>query len=204
MSSLTDTIKNSLAAGAIFCLLCLASAGYCQDTALMLEVSPVNGGTLNFSTGVHNFDRDAAVTLTAIPKPGYQFVYWIGSVHNAANSTTIVSLDSPKIVIAVFERSRFDWIDIEEPAALSLGSGGPFGSAGDIAAGLEQAGGAKRPSKFHWPKPPEPPDEFPVPEGDDENNEDFPVPVPEPATITILLTGMLVIAGRRNRRTFTS
>lgn len=162
----------------------------------MLEMSPVDGGTLNLSPGVYTYDRDAAVTLTAVPKPGYQFVYWVGNVDDATTSTTMVYLDSPKIVIAVFERSKFDLVEFEEGPEGSAGGGGLIRSGSDYAAGLEQAGGAKRPSKFHLPEPPQPNEDVPVPE----EGEDFPVPVPEPATITFLLTGMLALAGRRRRQ----
>lgn len=210
MSFLTEIMKrmgsdSGLLVGWVICLFCLAGPGYCEDgTALMLEVSPVNGGTLNPSPGVHNYDRNAAVTLTAVPKPGYQFVYWVGSVDNATTSTTMVFLDSPKIVIAVFERSKFDLVVLEEGPDTSGGGGRLIRSGPDYDAGPGRAGGGRRPPSFRRPQPPEPGDDFPVPEkGNDvpvPEGEDFPVPVPEPATITILLTGMLVLAGRRHRR----
>jgi hypothetical protein len=189
--------KGTLVIACVVFLFCLAGTGQCEEgTALMLEVSPVDGGTLNLSPGVYTYDRDAAVTLTAAPKPGYQFVYWVGSVDNATTSTTMVYLDSPKIVIAVFERSKFDLVEFEEGPVASVGGGRLIASGSDYAAGLEQAGGAKRPSKFHLPEPPKPNEEVPVPE----EGKDFPVPVPEPATITILLTGMLALAGQRRKR----
>ncbi len=200
--------KVTLAVGCAILLFCLAAPGYCQDgTALMLEVSPVDGGTLNLEPGVHTYDRDAAVTLTAVPKPGYQFVYWVGNVDDAAASSTMVYLDSPKIVIAVFERTKFDLVEFEEAPQGSIGRGGLISSGGDYGAALEQAGGGKRPSKFHFsqPEPPEINDDVPVPEsGDDlpvpEAGDDFPVPVPEPATITLLLTGVLALARHRRGR----
>jgi len=189
--------KSTLVVGCVAFLFCLAGTAYCEEgTALMLEVSPVDGGTLNLSPGVYTYDRDAAVTLIAVPKPGYQFVYWVGNVDDATTSTTMVYLDSPKIVIAVFERSKFDLVEFEEDSESSVGGGGLIPSGPDYAAGLEQAVGAKRPSKFHLPEPPKPNEDVPVPE----EGEDFPVPVPEPATITFLLTGMLALAGRRRRQ----
>jgi hypothetical protein len=189
--------KGTLVVGCAILLSCLAGTGQCENgIALMLEIAPADGGTLNLSPGVYTYDIDAAVTLTAVPKPGYQFVYWVGNVDDATTSTTMVYLDSPKIVIAVFERSKFDFVELEEGPEPSIGRGGLRQSGSDYAAGLEQAGGGRRPRKFHWPQPPETNDDIPVPEA----GEDFPVPVPEPATITLFLTGMLVFAGRRRRR----
>lgn len=189
--------KGTLVIGCAILLFCLAGQGFCEEgTALMLEISPADGGTLNLSPGVYTYDRDAAVTLKAVPKPGYQFVYWVGNVDNSTTSTTMVYLDSPKIVIAVFERSKFDLVDLEEGPEPSVGGGRLIASGSDYGAGLEQATGGRRPSKFHFPEPPETNEDVPVPD----EGEDFPVPVPEPATITILFTGMLALAGRRRRR----
>ncbi len=177
--------KGTLVVGCAILLLCLAGQGFCDDgTALMLEISPVDGGSLNLAPGVYSYDRDAAVTLTAVPRPGYQFVYWVGNVDDATSSTTMVYLDSPKIVIAVFERSKFDLVDFEEGPEPSVSGGRLIASGSDYGAGLEQATGGRRPSKFNLPEPPETDDDLPVPEAGD----DFPVPVPEPATIVLLGT----------------
>lgn len=189
-------------------LFCLCVPGYCRDgTALMLEVSPVSGGTVNLEPGVHVYDRDSAVTLTAVPKPGYQFVYWIGDVDDAVASNTMVFLDSPKIVIAVFERTKYDLIVLEDNPQGSIGRGGLVPKGGDYAASLNQAGGGRRP-RFYRPRrnTNEENDDVPVPETEDDlpvpgDSDDFPVPVPEPATITLLLTGMLALTGHRKRKT---
>ena len=180
-------------------LFCLAGPGYCEEdgTALLLEISPVNGGTLNLLPGVHTYDRDAEVTLSAVPNPGYQFIYWIGSVTDAISNTTTVYLDAPKIVIAVFERSKFAFVELEEGPQGSLGRGGLIPSAQDYAAGLEDAVGGKRPPGQHFPQPPKPNENVPVPE----EGADFPVPVPEPATIVFIFTGMLPLAKCKRRRT---
>jgi len=189
-------------AGCIILLFCLAGPGYGDNdsSALMLDISPVNGGRVNLSSGVHTFDRDAEVTLIAVPNPGYQFVYWLGNVSNATTSTTSVYLDSPKIVIAVFERSKFELLELEEGFLGSLGSGGLVASGGDYGAGLEQAIGAKRPPHWHYPKP-KPPEEENPPVPPDEGEEPPPVPVPEPATISLIFAGMLLLANYRHRHT---
>ena len=159
----------------------------------MLEMSPSEGGYLNIVPGVYTYDRFAEVTLTATPKPGYQFVYWLGNVTNATTGTTTVLLDSPKMVIAVFERSKFETVELESDY---MGGGGE-GSSGLVAGGglsdmsLEEADGAKRPSNPHSSSNT---GNFPVPgkgEGD--------VPVPEPATATLLFAGFLMLAKSRRR-----
>ncbi|MBN2019558.1 MAG: PEP-CTERM sorting domain-containing protein [Sedimentisphaerales bacterium] len=180
------------------------ASGANSGTALLLQVTPAEGGSLNISPGVHMYDRDAEVTLSASPKPGYQFVCWQGRVKEAASSSTLVFLDSPKIVIAVFERSKFDLMEMaEEEAQVSGGRGGLYRSAGDIAAPLEQAIGGRRPHKWRWPKRPPDEDEIDdVPVPDDQGQSDVPVPsVPEPATVTLLFLGMAMLAKHRNRRT---
>jgi hypothetical protein len=194
------------AMGCVILLLCLAATAYCeqQSAALMLEVSPLRGGTVNLSQGVHTYDRDAEVTLIATPNPGYQFVYWLGDVTNAAASTTMVYLDAPKIVIAVFERAKFELIEPGDELQGSAGGGGLVPSGGNYAAALEQATGGKRPPHWHLPKlkkgdvpvPKDDEGDVPVPKDDE---DDVPVPVPEPATIVFIFTGMLALARRRRR-----
>ena len=177
-----------------------APAAYCHDnsTALLLQMTPEEGGSLNISSGVHVYDKDAEVTLTATPKPGFQFVCWQGNVVDAVSNSTLVFLDSPKIVIAVFERSKFDLVEMEEGPQGSEGAGRLIRSGGDISAGLESATGGRRPPSFHWPRP-KINDDVPVPpEGD---NNDTPTPVPEPATITFVLAGLLALTRCRRRET---
>ncbi len=193
--------KSGHCAAAACCailLLCLAVPAYCEEdsTALMLEITPSQGGYLNIAPGVHTYDRFAEVTLTATPKPGYQFVYWLGNVTDATTGTTTVFLDSPKIVIAVFERSKFDLVEFEEGPQGSAGGGGLVRSGSDYAAGLEQAIGRNRQQESHPPQPPKPNEDVPVPE---EGEGDIPVPVPEPATITLLFTGFLMFSNHRRK-----
>jgi len=189
----------AMAFGCIILLFCLAGPAYCDNdsSALVLDISPVNGGRVNLSSGVHTFDRDAEVTLIAVPNPGYQFVYWLGNVSNATTSTTSIYLDSPKIVVAVFERAKFDLLEFEEPPQLSVGGGGLVPYRGDYSAGLEQAIGAKRPLGWHFPRPKQ--EDPPVPP--DEGEENPPVPVPEPATIALIFAGMLSLANYRHKHT---
>jgi len=172
-----------------------------DNTALLIQKSPSQGGTINLSEGLHHFEKDAEVTLRALPNPGYQFVYWIGDVSDATSAATVVYLDTPKIIVAVFERTRYASIDTFEGPQISMGRGGLWSSAPDYArTGVSPAGPTRR---FKWPKRPKPPEfpvpgkgqpEFPVPGGTDEN--DFPVPVPEPTTILLVGFGAVMMLPR--------
>jgi hypothetical protein len=206
ITGISSLLARVATGGCFILLLCLAAPAYCQDesAALMLQVSPVDGGSVNLSPGVHIYDRDSQVLLTATPKTGYQFVCWLGNVADARASRTSVFLDTPKIIIAVFERSKFAFVEYEEDPDISAGGGGLFRSRteeGSDATG----GGGRRPLKYHFPKPktpdvpvPEtPPPDVPVPE---DNEQDPPVPVPEPATITFVLAGLLAMTKRSRKR----
>jgi hypothetical protein len=184
--------------GCAILLLFLAGPAYCEQdgTALLLELSPAEGGNVNLESGVHVFDRDAEVTLIAVPNPGYRFVYWLGNVTDATASTTTVCLDTPKIVIAVFERSKLALVEFEEGPQSSIGSGGLVSSGADYSSGVGQGIIVFKPSRGQPPEEQEEEKDFPVPEGE----PDFPVPVPEPATIVFILTGMLSFAKRNCRR----
>lgn len=183
----------------VLCVSLQTAYGQMNDPALLLQQSPPEGGTITPAAGVHKLELGSEITLTAVPKPGYQFVYWMGDVGEPASSTTTLYLDAPKIVIAVFERAEFESL-FAAGASQSRPGGGLLRS---ISEGMQSGfggPGAKRPSKFRWPsKPEEPPEEeepgedFPVPEG-----EDFPVPeIPEPATVLLLGLGSLVLLRKR-------
>jgi hypothetical protein len=177
-----------------------AKPAYSQDDniAMMLQLSPVEGGSVNIEPGVHMYERDSAVTLRAVANPGYQFVYWIGDVIEPSASTTIVNLDGPKIVIAVFERSKFEIIEAEEQPQISASRGGLYRSR--VEQGYDASGEIiYRPPSFHFPKPPHKP---PVPEGSDlpvPEGNDPPVPVPEPATCFYFLFSIFYLRNRLER-----
>jgi hypothetical protein len=174
----------------MFILCALLKPAYCETdgTALLVQQTPVQGGTITPDVGVHHFDLDTDVTLTAVPRPGYQFVYWLGDVSDPTANRTVVYIDAPKIVIAIFERAEYEFLDVQERAQSAPG-GGLFASAADYARQGFGGGGGRRPN---GPRPPKPPNGEP-------DDDDFPVPIPEPATVCLLGLGGLSLLRRRHR-----
>ncbi len=174
-------------------------AGYCQPNgvALLLQQSPVQGGTISPNLGVHSIAMNSKITLNAVPKSGYQFVYWLGDVADPTSAATTAQIDAPKIIIAVFERAEYAFVDWEQDLDWPP-VGGLFAASSDLSSPGGGAPGAKRHSGHGgngYEPEPEEPDDFPVP-GD---SDDFPVPVPEPATI-ILFGIALPLLSRRYRK----
>jgi hypothetical protein len=188
----------------------LFEPAYCRDTAsqpfteghpgadgtvLLLQQSNLEAGIVTPEVGVHYFGLNTDITLTAIPKPGYYFLYWIGDVSDPTANRTIVYLDAPKIVLAVFERSEFAF-SLEETMMLGGGGGGGrYPSAADYGRQGYSGGGGKRPPKFEWPQPPE--WEQPAPP---EVPDELPIPLPEPATVLLLGLGSLLLVRPRTKR----
>ncbi len=161
---------------------------YCQtpDVALLLQQTPSKGGAITPTAGVHHFELNSEITLTAEPKPGYQFLYWLGDVSDPAATKTIVYLDKPKIVIAIFEQTENG--TLVEEVGLSLGGGGAggsglvntvanFGYTGGMSSG---AGGRAKSPKVVYVK----------------NIE----AIPEPATCVLLVLGSLFAFARRGAK----
>ncbi len=184
-------------------LCCCLELAYCQsdDPVLLLQQTPPEAGKITPGVGVHHFESGTEVTLTAIPRPGYQFIYWLGDVSDSTANSTIVYLDAPKIVLAVFEQSEYEFLLAEESSQSGRrGGGGLLPSAPDYVRQGYTGGGAERPRKPTWrtaaemaTAEPEEPEDFPIPkEGDD-----IPVPIPEPATILLLGFGSLALLRKR-------
>lgn len=173
------------------------------QTAILLRQSPTEGGTINLGEGVHYFEQYTEITLTAIPKSGWQFVCWLGEVSDATTPTTIAFIDTPKIIIAVFERVAYEFL-VAEIGAKSSPAQNLFRSARDYARG--GGGGAIRWSWPSYPYPTEPevpesdevpvPQEFPVPPPEPTTQE-FPVPLPEPTTAVLLAIGSVCAFRKR-------
>lgn len=182
--------KNLISALAIIAGWLFAPA-YCQtsDVALLLQQTPNKGGVITPDAGVYHYKQNSEVTLTAAPKPGYQFVYWIGDVSDPAAISTTVYLDKPKIIIAVFEQGGYGVPAVEKGISGGGGGGGgggsgfistvmTFGQAGSISG---VAGGVKpKIYKSAYPK----------------SNE----VIPEPATGVLLVLGSLFAFVRRRTK----
>jgi hypothetical protein len=160
----------------ILSVVCFARSDY----AVLVDQSPVGAGEIKPGIGVHTFNADETVTLTAIARPGWRFVYWLGDVRDPTVNRTMLAVDGPKIVIAVFARDEF-----ELPAAgvaISVGPEGLTRRFDNINSG--GGGGSNPPSPPPTP-PPTPP------------------PIPEPQTLILMATGIYIICWKRfliNRR----
>ena len=179
----------------------ISASAYAQvDYALMVQQTPVEGGSVTPDVGVYNVSANGDIKVTATPKPGYQFVYWLGDVSDPTANSTVVAVNSPKIVVAVFQRSEYE-LPFESPAASESGGGGGGmvrNNDGQVLP-FESAPGGQKYSGYSYPKyqprlaipaipEPSPQDDFPVPGGDE---------VPEPATMLLLGIGSLLALSRK-------
>jgi len=182
----------------------LLGPAYCQSlasaegpprtdaTVLLMQQPDSHAGAVTPDVGVHHFDLNAEILLTAVPKPGYYFVYWIGDVSDPTAISTTIYMDTPKIVLAVFARSEFAF-SLDETMMLGGGGGGglrtsaaDYGNQGFTGGGSITSSSSPSPN----PPPPTPSDEFPVPEA------------PEPATLLLLgLGSLLFVRGRARKQT---
>ena len=158
-----------------------------EDVVLLLEQTPVKGGEISPVAGVHHFKPGTEIILSAVPKPGYKFIHWLGEVSDSTASSTVVYLDKPKVIIAVFEQAEHGVSANEE--GLSAGGGGVpgglFPTALDLSrpGGFSGGGGAKPQKQIYYVK-----EKKPTPE------------VPEPATGLLLVLGSLFACRRRGRK----
>jgi hypothetical protein len=185
----------------------LSSQGYCRQQesegyAMMIQHSPIGGGTITPGDGVHRFGLNEVVTLTAVAKPGYQFVYWLGDVLDETTEQTTAVANSPKIIIAVFERTEYAFLAEFDGITAGMGRGGLISAFRNLGAGDFESWDSREVRDRPTPEPPELyDDDFPVPE--DEMGEDFPVPedepIPEPATMFLFGVGAVSIAISRRK-----
>ena len=179
------------------------------DVALLVQQTPPSGGAITPSPGVHFFAPNSEIVLTAVPNPGYKFIYWLGDVGDPTANRTITYLNKPKIIIAIFEPIEYGTSFMGRGSA----GGGRVTSGGLVATAIDYGGwgqaslasSGSRSSESQAPNlyqqvveplPPGPPD-YPI--GPEPVMPSEP-PIPEPATGILLLLGSLfVIARKRNR-----
>lgn len=171
--------------------------GQTGGVTLILQQTPSEGGTLTPVPGVHHFALNTEVTLTAIPKPGYQFICWLGDVSDRAAERTVAYLDRPKIVVAVFERSQYD------TPMNNTGSGG--GRVGGSSAGHSSVESV---ADFGWGGPGRVAGPTQGPRTAKRSKAEAAIPepqpptpaVPEPATGILLSLGSLFALARRGAK----
>jgi hypothetical protein len=154
--------------------------------ALLLQSSPAQGGKVMPGNGVFKMQIGQDVPLVAVPEKGYRFLYWIGDVGQTDVTRATVRMDSPKLIVAVFERDKFEDMEPVLLEASGEGTGGMTRSPYPLTA-ASNLWDSKRII-----------DPTPTPEPE---KEDFQVPgdpVPEP--MTLLLLGMGSVALMRVRR----
>jgi len=160
---------------------------YCEPlaTELLIQQSPVYGGTIAPASGLHCFQINSAVALKAVPEPGYQFACWLGDVVDPSSANTTVHLNGPKIIVALFLPVEFD-LPLKLGRAFTGGGGGsnrgtmPAAFDFSVPAWSTPSGGPR----INSPSNPSVPAES--------------APVPEPTTS--LLMGLGIAALRIRRR----
>lgn len=164
-----------------------------EGFALLVQSSPVDGGSVTPGNGVHKVQIGGKMQLTAVPRTGFRFLYWVGDVGQIDTTETTVEMSGPKLVVAVFVRERFEDM---LPAGVISGpaTGGTYASSGPSAGGrgYGTANGYRDFGGFSTPTPPEDDNSTLVPE------------VPEPATMLLLATGAIALARKQrisNHRT---
>ncbi len=167
--------------------------------ALLIQQSPPDAGFVTPGDGVHKTPIGETVTLSAVPKPGYRFMYWLGDVSNTSANDTTISIDSPKMVVAVFSRENHD--DDLPGLGITDGMSSGGGGGGRYAGNPVQSGGSVSPTGS--PDYPDTIYNFPPIDNDDDNDTDVPVPdgegqeVPEPTTVLLLGIGSILALKRK-------
>jgi len=179
-----------------------------DECVLLVQVTPAKGGAVAPAAGVaHNFERSETIILTAVPRPGYHFVHWLGDVSEVTANNTTITLNTPKIVIAVFAPDEFGFL-VEDTMAVSAMSGGVGGqrlSRKSVEAGRGAPGGAARKERekvgygydYEYELGTLTIKEEPVPEDEIETLIIKEEPIPEPSTVVLFALGGLVLLRRR-------
>lgn len=150
---------------------------------LLIQRSPISGGVVTPGDGAHRAEANEVMQLAAIPNPGYKFVCWFGEVSDTSTNSTTIFVDSPKLVVAVFERLGSDFEFAVGGSSTDSGGGG--GSSRLVRSSSFRSGSYSSPASS--PIPPRTPSVVPV------------TPVPEPITAVLLGGGFLIMSMKRKR-----
>lgn len=83
----------------------LITANFVERFTLTMNVT--NNGTTDPAVGDHDCDNGTVVDITAIPDPCWDFVNWTGDVADPNSTSTNVTVDADKTVIANFARVNY-------------------------------------------------------------------------------------------------
>lgn len=172
----------------VVCFSPIMAAQQDDQFALLMQKSPRYGGIVTPVSGVQMAGPYQLVEISATPRQGFEFLYWLGDVTEPTNSSTTVLLDSPKLVIAIFERSEL--VPLESAGVAGVSGGGAF-SAGNLTPNP-----VSYPKAFSSASPSSPPSKSP-PTTYIFTPDDDPPAVPEPATIALLAAGSLILLKRK-------
>jgi len=216
---------------AAFLVGCLGAVvqGEVDSYSLLVQQSPADAGVVSPDAGIHRIRTGDAVTLQAVAKPGYRFLYWLGDVSDSSTNQAVVVLDAPKIVVAVFGRMEYELMvgggasvaeesqasDADIRGSSFAAGGGAGGNTLTASAGYTGGGavGGGRPpgggagSKLRTIPVIIDDDDIVGPgDTDDDDDDDMVVPggdppneTPEPATIALLGIGAVLFLRRRSR-----
>lgn len=121
----------------------LFASAYCQavEVAVLIEQSPPKGGEVAGGTGVRYFPFGSTIRLTAVPSPGYHFLFWLGDVVDPQSINTVAHLDGPMVIVAVYAKTseekffeREDMSSSIEMATRGEGEGEAGGGGGGVRA----------------------------------------------------------------------
>jgi hypothetical protein len=74
-----------------------------QNYDLTVVVS--GSGTTTPAAGIHSYDQDTVVNISATPASGWQFANWTGDVTDPASANTAVMVESDKTITAIFTQN---------------------------------------------------------------------------------------------------
>ncbi|MGA2915182.1 MAG: PEP-CTERM sorting domain-containing protein [Sedimentisphaerales bacterium] len=159
-----------------------------SDYAVLVQENPVGAGEIKPGIGVHTFNVNEVVTLTTVARPGWKFVYWLGEVSDPTANRTMLAVDGPKIIIAVFQRDEYELPGDD----MSIGEGPATLTRRYDSISSGDSGSYTPPSN--------PPDNPPYYPPDNPPDNPPPVPgVPEPATVLLLSLGTWLMSINRKK-----